>query len=137
MSPDQEKENKAPTVEEVRLAYDTYRAAKTAYLDVLARYVTAHPEDPDPLFVAFTKETALLRVMHAVCVGYGLSDEIYKLSSRAQVAQAQLRGFMSRNERHSVIVLTEKDAGRCSDNGPGAWLRGGTRIRVTRSCGKS
>ncbi|SMD14558.1 hypothetical protein SAMN05661093_05068 [Kibdelosporangium aridum] len=49
-------------------------------------------------------------MLHALSAGYGWSDEIYKVSTRAQVAQAQLRGFVTRDELHGGLVLTDKGA---------------------------
>jgi hypothetical protein len=74
MSSDKQKADESPTLDDVKRAYDAYRVGKAAYLDVLARYVRSHPEDADPLFIAFGNEAALLRVLHALSVGYGWSD---------------------------------------------------------------
>lgn len=98
---------KPPEADEVAEAYSDYRRTMTRYHKVLGRYITAHPNEVDPLFVAFAQDTALLRVLHALSVSYGWSDEIYKVSTRAQVAHAQLRGFVTRDDPHGGLVLTQ------------------------------
>ena len=49
-----------------------------------------------------------MRVLHALSVGYGLSDVIYQVATRAQVAEAQLRGLVVRDELHGGFTLTAK-----------------------------
>ena len=108
MNADEDRTTEPPAPEDVKLAYDAYCAGKTAYLEVLARYVHSHPEDADPLFSAFADEASLLRVLHALSVGYGWTDALYQVSTRAEVAQVQLRGFVTRDELHGGLVLTLK-----------------------------
>jgi hypothetical protein len=108
MSADEERTAGPATPEDVKLAYDTYCTKKAAYLEVLARYVQSHPEESDPLFSAFADEAPLLRVLHALSVGYGWTDALYKVSTRSEVAQAQLRGFVARDKLHDGLVLTLK-----------------------------
>lgn len=98
----------APTVDDVNRAYQAYRLAKTNYLAVLARYATSQPNEVDPLFDTFAEDTITLRVLHALSVGYGLSDVIYKVSTRAEVAQAQLRGLVTKDDLHGGLTLTHK-----------------------------
>jgi hypothetical protein len=100
----------SPTVDDVKKAYHACRIGTTMYLEVLARYIAAQPDDTDPLFIGFAQDIAVLRVLHALSVGYGWSDAIYKVGTRAQVAQAQLRGFVTRDELHGGIVLTSRGA---------------------------
>jgi hypothetical protein len=45
--------------------------------------------------------------MHAASVGCGWSEAIYKVSTRAQVARAQLCGFVTRDELHGGLVLAQ------------------------------
>jgi hypothetical protein len=108
MTADEHKPTAPPTVDNVKEAYHVYRVGKAMYLEVLARYISSRPDEADPLFVAFAEDTELLRVLHALSVGYGWSDAIYKVSTRAQVVQAQLRGFIARDELHGGIVLTQQ-----------------------------
>jgi hypothetical protein len=98
----------APTSDDVERAYRAYRHAKTAYLATLARYSAACADGEDPLFETFSQDTATLRVLHALSVGYGLSDMIYRVATRAEVAQAQLRGLTAKDELHGGFTLTHK-----------------------------
>jgi hypothetical protein len=108
MTSNEQQPTEPPTADDVMQAYRGYRIGKIMYLEVLARYVAAQPDQADPLFIAFAEDIALLRVLHALSVGYGWSDAIYKVGSRAQVAQAQLRGFVTRDELHGGMVLTHQ-----------------------------
>lgn len=95
-----------PSSDDVAEAYRTYRQSKTAYLETLARHIAGHPDESDSLFNQFRADADVLRVLHAVSVGYGWSDAIYKVSTRAHVAQAQLRGLITHDQSHGGIVLT-------------------------------
>jgi hypothetical protein len=106
MASDDNETNPA-TAADVDNAHRAYELAKARYRDVLARYVTSHPDIADPLFERFSRETALLRVLHALSVGYGWSEAIYDVSTRAEVAQAQLRGCITRDELHGGLVMTQ------------------------------
>lgn len=101
-----DEQTKPSDTDDVAEAYQNYRRSKNNYLETLARHVASLEEEADPLFGQFGRDVEVLRVMHAVSVGYGWSDAIYKVSTRAQVAQAQLRGFITRDELHGGIVLT-------------------------------
>jgi hypothetical protein len=98
----------APTAHDVELAYRSYRYAKATYLATLARYCAAHVDGDDPLFETFSQDTATLRVLHALSVGYGLSGVIYQIARRPAVAQAQLRGLVAADDLHGGLTLTHK-----------------------------
>lgn len=98
---------KRPDIDDVAEAYQNYRRSKSEYLETLARHAASRQGEADPLFDQFSQDTEVLRVLHAISVGYGWSDAIYKVSTRAQVAQVQLRGFITRDELHDGLVLTQ------------------------------
>ena len=100
--------NGKPTAGDVEHAYRTYRQGKANYLATLARYAAACSDQDDPLFETFLQDAAALRVLHALSVGYGLSDVIYQVATRAEVAQAQLRGLVTKDELHGGLTLTHK-----------------------------
>jgi hypothetical protein len=97
-----------PTPDDLERAYRAYRQAKTRYLTTLARYSAACADGEDPLFETFSQDTATLRVLHALSVGYGLSDVIYQATTRSEVAQAQLRGLATKDDLHGGLTLTHK-----------------------------
>jgi hypothetical protein len=98
----------APSFEDVERAYVVYRHAKTNYLTALARFAAACSDEDDPMLETFSQDTATLRVLHALSVGYGLSDVIYQVTTRAEVAQAQLRGLATKDDLHGGLTLTHK-----------------------------
>lgn len=97
-----------PTSDDVERAYRAYRQAKTTYLAILARHSAACADGEDPLFETFSQDTDTLRALHALSVGYGLSDMIYRIATRAEVAQAQLRGLTAKDDLHGGFTLTHK-----------------------------
>lgn len=99
---------KPPDTDDVAEAYRNYKQSKSEYLETLARHVASRQEEADPIFDQFSQDAEVLRVLHAVSVGYGWSDAIYKVSTHAQVAQVQLRGFITRDELHDGLVLAQK-----------------------------
>lgn len=103
-----ENRHKPPTAGDVVAAYRAYQSARASYLDILTRYVTAQPDQIDPLYGVFAKDIALLRVLHALSVGYGWNDALYRVSTRAEVAQARLGGYVERVLPDDGLVLTQR-----------------------------
>lgn len=101
-----DEQTEPPDANDVAKAYHAYQRSKSAYLETLARYVAARPSEVDPQFPESSRDIAALRVLHALSVGYGWSDAIFQVCTRAQVAQAQLRGLIARDELHGGLTLT-------------------------------
>ncbi|SMD14554.1 hypothetical protein SAMN05661093_05067 [Kibdelosporangium aridum] len=58
MCSDEQHTTKPPSASDVKVAYETYCAAETKFLEVLTRYAKSKPDGADPLFNSFPREAA-------------------------------------------------------------------------------